>query len=492
MPMSRRDFAPLFRGSVPALCATVVLAFTTSPARAEWKALQALQGTGARVTASVMDLDTGATVQSLSADLRLNPASVTKLVVASATLQAWPADKSFETRVLGTAPLRDGRLAGDLILHGDGDATLDHKDLWLLAGQVRSAGVSQVSGGLIVSPAFGPLGCDNVDRCEALEQSDTAYNVPLSSLAVDYGTWCVDVEPTSPGQPARLRACGASALPIVVHGSIGTAAAKSKEDFWISRHTLNGLDELRVGGKIPMGPAQQVFRAMSDPALGTGLLMKQMLQDLSVKVSGGVTVKHGPPGEGTRLIASTQGLALREQLGRMLRYSNNYIADLLTLDLAAARGSRPPNQLAEASQSLAAHLLRSGDRKGSGPRLYSGSGLTPENELSAAEVVAMLSAQFHDSRTFPTFYGGLVVPRNAPYAFLRGGTAAWQDRVALKTGTMNDPFSVCGVAGYLRKKSGGFMAFAILVNGSPQKKRIPLYKSMEAIRTDIDDLLRRY
>jgi D-alanyl-D-alanine carboxypeptidase/D-alanyl-D-alanine-endopeptidase (penicillin-binding protein 4) len=48
------------------------------------------------------------------------------------------------------------------------------------------------------------------------------------------------------------------------------------------------------------------------------------------------------------------------------------------------------------------------------------------------------------------------------------------------------------VAGYLRRRDGGWMAFAILVNGGEKRKHVPLYKAMEAIRSDIDDLLDRY
>lgn len=468
------------------------IALVPGEALADWKALAALERSGARVSASVQDLDTGQRIQALNADTRLSPASVTKLVVAAVALNVWPADKTFETRVMATGPIRDGLLDGDLVLHGDGDATFDHRDLWLLAGQIRASGIRNVRGSLVASPAFGPLGCDNQDRCDALLRSDTAYNVPLAALGVDYGTWCVDVQPAAAGQPAALRYCGGVALPIAVEGSIATVRARAKENFWIERRTVDGMDLLRVGGSIAEGNGQQVFRAMSDPALGAALLLRQMLGELGVKFGGGVGVSHGAPISAHSVVARSEGLALREQLGRMLRYSNNYIADLLTLDIAAARSSRPPTQLAGASALLAGELLRSGAKDATAPRLFSGSGLTPENELSATDLVGMLGAQFRNTRNFPVFYGGLVVPRQAPFAFLRGGSKAWLDRVALKTGTMNDPRSVCAVAGYLRKKDGGFMSFAILVNGGDRLRHVPLYKSMEAIRADIDSLLARF
>jgi D-alanyl-D-alanine carboxypeptidase/D-alanyl-D-alanine-endopeptidase (penicillin-binding protein 4) len=463
------------------------------PPQSSWSALRALQKDGARISASVESLTGSALHDSLNAQQRLSPASITKVVVAATALDVWPADKSFETRVMVNGRVKsNGKVDGDLILNGDGDSTLDHRDLWTLAGQVRASGVRSVTGDVVAAPPYGPLGCDNQDRCAALQVSDSTYDVPLSGLAVDFGAWCIDVEPTTAGEPAELRACGGSALPIAVEGSITTGSAKSKENFWLSRYTKEGTDILRVGGTVSPGERRQVLRAMSDPALGAALLLRQMLSELGVKVGGSARVYYGPPVQADSTIAKVDGLALREQLGRMLRYSNNYIADLLTLNIAAARAPHPPRQLGEAATILAGHMVRNAPDGASPPVLYSGSGLTPENAISAADMVSLLEAQYRDAATFPAFYGGFVVPEQAPFAFLRGGSRDWRERVALKTGTMNDPYSVCSVAGYLRRKDGGWMAFAILVNGSDSRKHVPLYKAMEAIRKDIDALLDRY
>lgn len=484
--MSRRFLAILV---ATAACGVPVVGQADSSA---WPALRTLQKDGARVSASVQNLSGPSIHERLNPELRLSPASITKVVVAATALDVWPADKSFETRVMINGRVRDGRIDGDLILNGDGDSTLDHRDLWALAGQVRAAGVRSVSGDVVAAPPFGPLGCDNMDRCAALVTSDSTYDVPLSGLAVDFGAWCVEVQPTTPGQPAQLRACGGSALPIPVEGAIHTGGAKSKENFWLSRHTRDGLDTLRVGGTVGPGDRREVLRSMSDPALGAAMLLRQMLIELGVKLEGTARVHYGPPVQADSTIAKVDGMALREQLGRMLRYSNNYVADLLTLNIAAARAPQPPRQLGEAAAVLASQMVRDAPPGTKAPILYSGSGLTPENAVSADEMVALLARQYRKAATFPAFYGGLVVPGQAPFAFLRGGSRDWRERVALKTGTMNDPVSVCAVAGYLRRRDGGWMAFSVLVNGSEKRKHVPLYKAMEAIRKDIDDLLDRY
>jgi D-alanyl-D-alanine carboxypeptidase/D-alanyl-D-alanine-endopeptidase (penicillin-binding protein 4) len=489
----------LFRRCLAAFIPCLLAVTAVQPAsaadstQASWTALRALQKDGARISASVESLTGSALHDSLNAQQRLSPASITKVVVAATALDVWPADKSFETRVMVNGRIKsDGKVDGDLILNGDGDSTLDHRDLWTLAGQVRASGVLSVTGDVVSAPPYGPLGCDNQDRCAALQISDSTYDVPLSGLAVDFGAWCIDVEPTTAGQPAALRACGGSALPIAVEGSITTGGAKSKENFWLSRYTKDGADILRVGGTVSPGERREVLRAMSDPALGAALLLRQMLTELGVKFGGSTRVHYGPPMQADSTIAKVNGLALREQLGRMLRYSNNYIADLLTLNIAAARAPHPPRQLGEAAMVLAGQMARKSTAGTSPPTLFSGSGLTPENAISAADMVSLLETQYRDAATFPAFYGGFVVPGQAPFAFLRGGSRDWRERVALKTGTMNDPYSVCAVAGYLRRKDGGWMAFAILVNGSDSRKHVPLYKAMEAIRKDIDALLDRY
>ncbi|MGQ0502263.1 MAG: D-alanyl-D-alanine carboxypeptidase/D-alanyl-D-alanine endopeptidase [Panacagrimonas sp.] len=480
-----------FRAMRPAIVVVASLLGSTH-AQAAWTSLQAMEQNGARVSAQVVDLATGNAVQSLNAGTRLSPASVTKLVVASAALDVWYADKTFETRIFAGAPIVNGQLGGDLILQGDGDATLEHQDLWTLAAQVRAAGVRSVSGQVVASPIFGPLACDNEDRCDAQTRSDTAFNAPLSSLGVDYGTWCVDVIPGASGRPALVRACDGVTLPIPVEGVITTRTTKGKESFWVERATRDGNDLLKVGGAIEPGEPQQVFRAMSDPAMGSALLLRQILIELGIEVRGAAVVRYGVAANAQGVLARVKGLALKEQLGRMLRYSNNYVADLLTLNLAAVRSPKPPQQLMEASDVLSRFVQSKTDKSAGAPLLYSGSGLTPENLLSAADLVGMLTAQYRDTQTFPAFYGGLVVPRQAPFAFLRGGSRAWQDRVALKTGTLNDPRSVCAISGYFRKLDGGWMAFAILINGSDRTRHVPLHKSMEAIRADVDDLLKRF
>ncbi|HEY5101473.1 MAG TPA: D-alanyl-D-alanine carboxypeptidase/D-alanyl-D-alanine-endopeptidase [Steroidobacteraceae bacterium] len=487
------------RIQVAAILVASTLGFIlAAPARADWRALEALTKSGALVSAEALDLDNGTVIQQMNAATRLTPASLTKLTVAAATLNRWAADKAFETQLLGSGTLRGGELTGDVILGGAGDPTLEYHALLALAMQAAGAGVASVRGRVLVNLApFADVGCETHDRCSALLRSDTAFNAPLSAVGVDYGNWCISVQSGTAGAPAAVRGCGVSHLPIAVEGSITTGTAQSKKTFWVERVTSGGVDALRVGGQLPLGSRERVYRAMSNPAMGVGILLRESLREIGVRVSGDVLVTKGALPSNVLVLGQTEGFTLREQLGRMLRFSNNYIADVLTFDLAADMTGAVPAGLADASKGLSEFVLRalraqSRTRTTAPPLLLSGSGLTPQNELSANDLVALLAYQYHDSRNFPAFYGGLTVPRQAPFGFLRQGGEAWLDRVTLKTGTMDEPHSVCGIAGYLRKKNGGWIAFAVIVNGSTTTRHIPLYKAMEASRADLESLLARY
>ncbi|HEY7890138.1 MAG TPA: D-alanyl-D-alanine carboxypeptidase/D-alanyl-D-alanine-endopeptidase [Steroidobacteraceae bacterium] len=478
------------------LCAAAIVAL---PAHAQWRALQALAQRGALVSAAAVDLDDdNSVIQQLDATQRLTPASLTKLTTAALALQTWPADKMFDTHILANASIQRGRVTGDLILEGAGDPSLDDESLWQLAAQVRGAGVSVVSGDLFVDPApFGVVTCETQDRCHALESSDSAYNAPLASVGVDFGNWCLVVRPTTSGAAALVRGCGVTQLPIGVQGVIRTVGRGRRQTLWVERRTTPaGDDMLQVGGDVPMGDDQTVYRSMSNPSLGAGLLLKETLREIGVEVAGPVVVRASRPPAGAYALGDVEGLSLREQLGRMLRFSNNYIADVLTMDMAASVDDHPPQALASAGHLLSDFVQRVQARFHPAtlvaPPIYSGSGLTTDNRLSANDLVRLLAYQYHDSRRFPAFYGGLVVPRDAPFVFLRQGDAAWLDRVALKTGTLDNPRSVCGIAGYLRKRNGGWVAFAAIVNGGPAWKHVPLFQAIEAERTDLQSLLKRY
>lgn len=472
--------------------ALVSLTFTTPPARAEWTALSELQRQNAVVTAYAVDLATGNPIQALNAETRLSPASVSKLVTAADALHTFSPNGTFTTQLAASQPpSSDGVVHGDLMLVGGADPALDHNQLWTLAAQLKANGVTKVQGGLQVLPqVFPTLPCGTLDRCQALRKTSTSYDAQISSIGVDYGSWCVDVIPTRSGAPALVRSCAGVALPIPVEGSVQTVAANVRASLWMDRRTTNEAGEtLVVGGNINEGGPLRYYRSMSDPALGAGQLMQRIIESLGIGF--GRSAYVGGTGKPGVLLASWVSEPLRNQLGTMLRYSNNYITDVLTVHSAYAN-QRPVTSIAEAGQAMADRYFGS-TLQGGGPLMASGSGLSPENRLSARDIVGLLEREYRNPRLFPVFYASLVIPEDgASRSLRRNASDDWLQRVAVKTGTLTEPVIVYGLAGYMRKKDGGLIAFATLVNGIEGRQPIAYRSASDAVRQDLQALLDRY
>ncbi|HSW15382.1 MAG TPA: D-alanyl-D-alanine carboxypeptidase/D-alanyl-D-alanine-endopeptidase [Solimonas sp.] len=472
----------------------ILLATPLAALAGEWKALEQLQrDSGVRISAAALDLDNGQALQLLNPEQRLNAASLTKLVLAAAALDTWDPDHSAATELHADGRLRDGRLEGNLYLQGQGDATLEHRDLWLLAAQLRQAGLRTVQGNLYVSTLpFGRQDCATPDRCEAQGYTLGSYAAPLASVGVDYGSWCIELPPATAGSAIAPRSCAGVPLPIGLEGRVEGRSARNGQALRLARTLVEDGEMLRVEGTVEPGSNPREYRSMANPELGAGLLLRQVLAELGVQVGGRVLLIDERPPATARQLATVQGLPLREQLTRMMRYSNNYIADMLTLGIAQDRHPGEKRSLAEAAELLSARIVQARQAAGDGPvappLLLSGSGLTPENELSARDLVALLQDEYRRPRTFPVFYAGLVVPADAPGSRMREGSAAWLERVAAKTGTMSEPHSVFGLAGYLRKREGGWIAFAVISNGRPGKP-VSSREVLKYLRADLDVLL---
>lgn len=472
------------------LLSVLLLAAAAAPA-AEFAQLSRLADQGARTSALVWDLSTSGVIAALQPAQRLTPASLSKIVVASAALEAWAPDHTFATELRAARMPAGNVLEADLVLRGSGDATLDETTLWALAAQLRARGITRVRGKLLVERApFGELACDTVDRCAALRRSARAYNAAPSAIGVNYGSWCIAVRASQ--TRAQAGGCATGELPIPLTGSVQVAPGGPA--LQVDRVTGSSGDAIAVRGSIAPGAERIVHRAMSDPAAGAGQILHSILRQTGIPVEGGVETAVRAPGNPEQVLARIEGLPLQEQVGRMMRWSNNYIADVLTMNLALASSGNPPASLADAARVLTLQIPAGtlAAANPSGPLvLESGSGLTTSNRLSAQDLVEVLKTRFHDARRFPAFYGSFVVPRDASFDYLKGGGDDWLDRVALKTGSLSEPFSVLGLAGYLRKKDGGWMAFAVIVNGGDRLRQIPRDRALAAARADLESLLAR-
>ncbi len=128
----------------------------------------------------IESLDGAAIYADYQSDIAFNPASVIKVATTFAALSRFGADRRFRTAFYmdGDLNKKTRVLKGNLILGAEGDPNLSSMDITRLIRQVVRAGISRVTGDLIV---VGPLSFGNY---YTLDRSMKRLGVVLNSVGV--------------------------------------------------------------------------------------------------------------------------------------------------------------------------------------------------------------------------------------------------------------------------------------------------------------------
>ena len=373
--------------------------------------------------ALVVDAATGSVVVDVAAGRAAIPASTTKLVTAAAALTALDPTSTLATRVLDGGP-------GTVVLVGGGDPTLTQ-----------------------------------------------AAAVAAPDAPDDPGTATSETEPSPPGveEPARLdelAAATAAALSgrpveqVLVDASLfsgGTTYAGWKPSY-VTSGVVGPVTALAVdGGRLDPERRQRA----GDPPAAAGQAFAEALRRAGV--AGALTVVPGAAPAGAAELASVASPTVEALVTRMLRESDNDVAEALGRHVALATG-RPATPQEVGPALLAAVAGRGLDL--SGVTLSDASGLSRDNRLTPRAAVDVLAAAARDDRLRPLLVGLPV----AGYDGTLGGRYASdgpraepaavdaQGEVRAKTGTLS---SVNALAGTAVGADGRLLLFAVLADRVP-------------------------
>jgi serine-type D-Ala-D-Ala carboxypeptidase/endopeptidase (penicillin-binding protein 4) len=422
------------------------------------------------------DHDPGGAVRS-QGDLPLVPASLAKLPTTAFALETLGTGFTFSTRVLAWGEQRGDTLAGDLVIAGGGDPFLVSERMWLLAREVRAAGLRVVTGRLLVDDSW--MAADSTDPVRACERefSDRPYAAKLSALAVNFDAAAIRITPgRRAGDPVAVETDPLPAAYLRIDNRLTTGTPGSAEQIVIRLNPEEGGGEIaRIEGMLPAGaPTRVEYRSVSDPLSFSASMVRAFLAREGIVIAGPTVCSVTPAG--SRLLVDFPSLPLRELVAKVNRYSNNFMADQVALALATREdtgaGNAPPDSIARNPSTHPANLTRAGrwitnrlrETCGAPPagQQLDGSGLHPGNRLTAETLARLLVREWTNLRIGPDFAASLAEPG-------RDGTLRnrFQDgqRPVLrgKTGTMSEPLA-SGIAGYVETGPGQVVAFVILMN----------------------------
>ena len=344
-----------------------------------------------------------------NADEPFVPASVTKIVTAWLAMDVLGADYRFQTRFY----LDDDRV---LYVRGGGDPYLISEELAQLASQLVAAVGKEPLAGIVLDAGYYPSDL----RIPGVVDSNESYDALNSALAVNFNT-----------------------IHALRRGDKVCTAEKQ------TPITPLAISQFRARG--PNGRGR--ISLTQDPAVSlqyAGELIAAFIKQAGGSVNGDITAGSVPKGLDP-IYVHRQSRKLSEILTQMLRYSNNYVANQVFLEIGAQRYGGPVSldkSRQVAREILAAHGLAEAIQ------LEEGSGISRNNRFTARGLARLLH-QF------------------APHADLfhgRGGAPH-------KTGTLT---GVRTLAGYANTSQHGQVRFVISLRSNNGAMRFRLLRAIES------------
>ncbi|MDJ1006632.1 MAG: D-alanyl-D-alanine carboxypeptidase/D-alanyl-D-alanine-endopeptidase [Paracoccaceae bacterium] len=407
--------------------------------------LIAKSGLGGTVSFAMADAESGEILAAEYPDLLQPPASTAKAITALYALDRLGPDHRFETQLIGTGPVVNGQLKGDLVLAGSGDPVFDSDDLGAMAAGLKERGVFGVEGRFLIWDGALPW----VERI-ASEQPETAgYNPTITGLNLNFNRvhfeWKKaksDYEITLQARAARFRPSVTVSTMDIVDERLPVYTYREEDglDRWtVARHALGNDGARWLPVRRPVAYAGEAFQSV---ARSHGLELARA-ERAWLPPEGEVLVRHFSS-------------PLVDILRGMLRYSTNLTAEVAGLHASAAAGGMPGSLYGSAA------AMNDWVAEGFGAKntlLIDHSGLGYASRMAAGDMVRILAGAAGDDRLRP-----ILRPVNLGDAN-HGATAL------AKTGTHN---FVSALAGYLAVKSGRRLAFAVFCADAARRDAIPV------------------
>lgn len=442
----------------------------------------------AKQSISVVRLRDGANLFTHDESLRLAPASVTKLLTSAAVLAGFSPAHTFSTRLYYTGHRKGSQVIGDLVVVGDGDPMIISEKLWQVAADLHHMGISRVSGNIVIDNGlFGDPGRDQA-RQKGSRFSSHAYDAEVSAFGVNFNTVAVAVAGGEQPGTANVALDPYPLAGVTLENGLTLRAPSAKIE--VTRLSASNGERIRVTGQAPnVGKIEKIYRSVGDSESISGEYLRAFLGDRGINVDGKV-VSGTRPANATFLY-QLDSYPVRQLVAGLNTYSNNYIADMLLKRLGASQpqsGKRDARGSGTYENGVAAVTKFLRDEVGlSGVfSINDGSGLNPDNRISAAQITQVLQYMEKRMDLFPEYLASLPASGwdgtlTHRFSFLKG----LHGLIRAKTGTLSEPIAVSALAGYFRHPDHGMVAFAILQNGTQGKTQ----PSADRLRSSQDNLL---
>jgi D-alanyl-D-alanine carboxypeptidase/D-alanyl-D-alanine-endopeptidase (penicillin-binding protein 4) len=408
----------------------------------------------ARTSIQVLDAESGQSVFSHDPDMVLKPASNMKVVTSATAVALLGPEFRFRTIFYASKPPdAAGVVHGDLLIKGGGSPGLVGEEWWLIARRIRSLGITKIDGDVVGDDTY----FDDVRRGPRWPSPvvDNPYNAPVSALSCFYSSVSITVTPTSTGRPPEV-----FLDPFSSYFKVDNRAVTSAQglDLRVGRQWDGQQNIIHVEGRIPAGSAPiTTYRSVEEPTLYALSAFRDAAAREGIAITG--SLRTGVVPKGSHFLHVHESKPLADLIQDMNKESNNFMAESILKTIGAETGGAPGSS--QKGAAAVKHYLETLGVATDGLVQVDGSGLSPENRVSANILARLLLATRNDFQAAPEFMASLPIGGiDGTLDHRMMGSAATR-KIRAKTGFIN---GVSSLSGYAWNENGRLLVFSILVN----------------------------
>lgn len=374
------------------------------------------------------------------------PASITKLLTTFAVLKRLPVGHRFYTKLYS-----DGN---NIYLQGGGDPSFVSENMWYLVNEFHRNPIKDFKGNIVVDDSL----FDRIRFDDSREDKrvDRAYDAPVGAMSFNWNAVNVFVKPTSSGQKAQVVVDPESEYFDLVNNTI-TVTGVPKKELVVSISNSEKL--ITVSGEVQVGTKEKgIFKSVTDPEVWSGINLMSFLEQRDIQVKGKIITGRVP--DNADLLATYESKNLSYILTDMNKFSNNFVAEMLTKGLAAQE-VKSGASLKRGVEIIREELEKINITKNE-ITIVNPSGLTRQNAFSAQALNKVLTNVKKDFSIYPIFIDSLPIAGVDGTLKKRMKNTQAEGWVRAKTGYLD---GVVSLAGYAGRRDGTVLTFSFLYNG---------------------------
>jgi D-alanyl-D-alanine carboxypeptidase/D-alanyl-D-alanine-endopeptidase (penicillin-binding protein 4) len=407
------------------------------------------------ISIDIEDIDTGVKVATLNQDVARIPASIAKVFTTYSSILHLGFNYRYSTLFYYTGTIANGILNGDLIIKPYGDPNLNSNHLIAIVSKIKSKGINQIKGDIIIDRSFFDI--PNLNSSGFDKHKYSPYNAMPDSMMFNERVSTIFVKAGSHGVKIKKKDNDGSykvlnkvrAVNGSCRGSRSWVNIKVNEDYDRPLVVLSGTLSKRCDTK-------EVCKVLTKPYRAFYYALKKQMSEQGILNRARLKLAKTPRYSKNLFIYKSK--PLQDIVSTINKDSNNVMARQLMLTLGGYIFNRPCT-IYKGRKAIKKILISNGVKLDKRLFIDNGSGLSRNSIVTATSFTNLLRDAFNSEGQ--KWLDTLSIAGVDGTTKKRFKNSIVKGRGWFKTGTIN---KVKNIIGYVNSYSGRIYSVVILIN----------------------------